>query len=616
MTTRQEAFGDKQRPGVLSFLPRVTLIIVTVLVLSNLAAGIGVAGYQIYHDGHIFPGVSVWDADLSGLTPEEALELLDGRFNYPSNIVITFRDGQNVWTVTAEQLGVQFDTYRTVQAAYEVGRHPEMLSSLREQATAWREGVVISPVIVYDQQFAVNTLNEIASQIDRPVVDATVSVNGFEAPATASQIGRETDVAATLALLEEQLFQLRNTEIEIVISETEPSVPSALEAANLINTILAGDLEVYIEEPLPGDPGPWYATRDALAEMLIIELVPAADGETQEYSVRLNEEQLRSFLSPLAGRLEIEPINARFIFTDNTGEIEPITASQTGRRLDMAGSIQVINAAAASGSRQVPLVFETVEPGVPDTATGEDLGIVELVSSATTYFAGSSSARRVNVEEAAGRFNGVVIEPNSVFSFNEWLGDVSTDSGFEEALIIHNGRTFEGVGGGVCQVSTTAFQAAFYAGFPILERVPHAYRVGYYEVGEGLGMDATVYSPIVDLKFQNDLNTYLLVETSVDTARAQVTFRFYSTSDGRTVQKDGPYVTNQVPHGPAIYEENPELAPGQTKQVDYAVDGADVTVYRIVYRDGEILYQDTFFSQYIPWQAIFQVAPGYAPYTN
>ena len=126
-------------------------------------------------------------------------------------------------------------------------------------------------------------------------------------------------------------------------------------------------------------------------------------------------------------------------------------------------------------------------------------------------------------------------------------------------------------------------------------------------------MDATVYSPIVDLRFVNDTPYHLLIETFVDIDNATVTFRFYSTSDGRTVQKEGPIITNIVPHGPPLYEENPDLAPGQVKQVDYAIDGADVTVYRTVYRDGEVLYQDTFFSQYVPWQAIYQVAPGYIP---
>ena len=187
------------------------------------------------------------------------------------------------------------------------------------------------------------------------------------------------------------------------------------------------------------------------------------------------------------------------------------------------------------------------------------------------------------------------------------------ETGFDEAWIIFNGRTIKGVGGGVCQVSTTAFQAAFYAGFPITQRTPHGYRVGYYERGEGAGMDATVFAPEVDFRFINDTPYHLLIETYTDTKNNTLTFRYYSTSDGRTVQKDGPYITNVVAHGPAVYEENSEITPGDVRQVDWAVDGADVKVIRTVYRDGEVLSRDTFLSHYLPWQAVYQVAPGHMP---
>src|SRR5690606_3130014 len=118
---------------------------------------------------------------------------------------------------------------------------------------------------------------------------------------------------------------------------------------------------------------------------------------------------------------------------------------------------------------------------------------------------------------------------------------------------------------------------------------------------------------LVDFRFLNDLGTYLLIETEADINAATVTFNFYSTSDGRTVQKDGPYVANTVPHGPPLYEENPDLAPGEIRQVDYAIDGFDATVHRSVYRNGELLYNDTFFSQYMPWRSIYQVPPGEVP---
>ncbi len=599
--------------GAPSWLARLTLIVVSIILLTNLVAALGVAGYQIYYDGLIFPGVSVWGIDLSGMTPEQAVEALTGQFHYPQTVTITFRDGPNVWPLTAEELGVQFDVYRTVQAAYEVGRNPSLVESLRQQAAAWREGVVISPVIVYDQAVADRYLQQIAAQINQPVMDATVRLEGLQAVTTPGQVGRQVDVAATLLELGNLITTLRSGEVPIVVAETPPQIVSADDVAATINTILSSDLEVYIETPLQGDPGPWIATRESLAAMLIIDRAANPDGSGAHYVVQLNEGQLTSFLDPLIAPLARDPVNARFVFNDNTRQLEVLAPSRDGRRLDVPATIQLINQQVSAGEHRVPLVFQTLPPEVPDTATAEQLGITELISSATTYFGGSGAGRRANIQVAASRFHGLVIAPGEQFSFNHYLGDVSPETGFEKALIIYNGRTIEGVGGGVCQVSTTAFQAAFYAGFPINERWPHAYRVAYYERGEGAGMDATVYAPLVDMRFTNDTPYYLLIETYVDTANATLTFRFYSTSDGRTVQKDGPYITNIVPHGPPLYEENAELSPGQSRQVDFAVDGADVTVYRTVYRDGQVLYEDTFFSQYIPWQAVYQVAPGYIP---
>ncbi len=601
------------QPGVgRIWLARITLIVVSIFILSNLVGALLVAAYQVYYDGVIFPGVSVWGIDLGGLTPAEAAQVLDGRFDYPQSVQITLRDGSSVWPVTAAALGVRFDVARTVQAAYEVGRHPDLIASLRQQAAAWRDGVDISPVIVYDQRAAEAVLDQIAAQIDRPAIDATVRVSGGQAVTTPGQIGRRVERGLTLASLQGLITSLQSGEVEVAVVETPPRVLSAEDAARTINTLLAEDLELYIEAPYEGDPGPWIATRDSLARMIVIDFVLAEDG-TGRYAVRLDETQLTGFLEPLAPQLAREPVDARFLFNDDTGALEPIQPSRDGRTLDVAASVQQINQRALAGEHRIPLVFETIEPAVPDTATAEELGITEMIASASTFFAGSSQERRANIQTAASRFNGVVIPPHTEFSFNRYLGDVSIETGFEQALIIYNGRTIEGVGGGVCQVSTTAFQAAFYAGYPIHERWPHGYWVGYYDSGEGKGMDATVYAPLVDLRFTNDTDYHLLIETETDLRNLTVTFRFYSTSDGRTVEKDGPYITNVVPHGPPLYEENASLAPGQVKQVDYAVDGFDATVYRTVYRDGQVLYKDTFFSQYMPWQAIFQVPPGEIP---
>jgi vancomycin resistance protein YoaR len=267
----------------------------------------------------------------------------------------------------------------------------------------------------------------------------------------------------------------------------------------------------------------------------------------------------------------------------------------------------------------LPLAFQITPPEVKDDATAAQLGITELVSQQSTYFRGSSAERVNNVKVAGARFHGLLVPPGAVFSFDENLGDVSLDTGFAEALIIYGGRTIRGVGGGVCQVSTTVFRTAYFGGFPIVERNSHAYRVGYYERGDpgawsGPGLDATVFAPLVDFKFQNDTAAWLLMEVYVNEAASRITWKFYSTSDGRQVSVSPADVQNVVPAPEPLYEEDPELPPGldHLKQVDYAADGADVTVIRTITRDGVRLNTDErpLRTHYQPWRAIYHYGPG------
>ena len=120
----------------------------------------------------------------------------------------------------------------------------------------------------------------------------------------------------------------------------------------------------------------------------------------------------------------------------------------------MEASQAELQAAVASGATEAQLAVNSVAPAVDMNRVAE-MGIRELVASGTTYFAGSSASRVRNVEVAAEQFEGVVIPPGGVFSFNEIVRDVSSANGFEDSLVIWGDRTAVGVGGGVCQVSTT-----------------------------------------------------------------------------------------------------------------------------------------------------------------
>jgi vancomycin resistance protein YoaR len=575
-----------------------------------------VSGYQFLHRDQIHPGVStVMGVDLAGMTRQEAIHALAGRFAYADSATFTFRYGSQTWQYSAAQLGVALDAEATVDAAYGVGREGGVFENLIAQLETRLYGHPVVPVVTFDQSVAERVLSEIASAfVNRPVVDAALTIRDGRAIAAPAQAGRTVDVAATLAALRQEIVGLATrSEIGLVVAEAQPAIWDASAAAERVNLALSSPVEFYVASEDGINKGPWLAQVSSLEQMLTITLEQNADG-TAAYEVGVSLDEPRAFLNELAPGLAVRPANARFIFNDETRQLEAIQNSVTGRALDVEQTVaQFERAVFASdpAERRVRLIFSQTPPTIPDTATAAQLGITERVVQKTTYFYGSTAARRHNIEVASANFHGLVIPPGGTFSFNEWLGDVSAESGYEQGLIIVGNQTITGVGGGVCQVATTAFQTAFYGGYPIVERVEHAYRVGYYEEGEGPGMDATVYSPIVDFRFRNDTPYHLLIETYINSGASTITWRFYSTSMNRRVVKEGPVIRNQTSPPPPIYRANRTLTPGQIRQVDYAVSGADVYVYRTVYEgDRVIIDREEFHSRYVPWASQFEVAPG------
>ena len=290
-----------------------------------------------------------------------------------------------------------------------------------------------------------------------------------------------------------------------------------------------------------------------------------------------------------------------------------ISNSSRGRQMDVEKTVAAIQEKLRYGDHTIALEMIYQDPAVPDTMTGEQLGITELVHAETSYFRGSSASRVQNIEAASSKFHGLLVAPGETFSMASAIGDITLDNGFAEALIIVGEQTIKGVGGGVCQVSTTLFRNAFFAGFPIVERYAHAYRVGYYEqTSGGHNADLAGLEPPFRshrrLKFVNDTPYWLLMETYID--GYSLTWKFYSTSDGRSVEWHTTGPTNIVEPPDPIYRENSDLSQGEIKQVDWAAQGSDVSVSRTVYRDGGVYFSDNFDTHYQAWQDVYEYGPG------
>ncbi len=572
-------------------------------------------GYDFWYAGRIYPGVSVAGVELAGLPPQQAANLLARRLTYPETGKIVFKDKDKLWVATPLQVGLFLDAQNSAMQAYHYGRQGDPLTRWFSQLRAWYSGQNLAPQLVYDERMAQAYLRQIAAQVDRPTVEASLSVNGTQVVVHPGQVGHTLDVSATLQPLQTRLTSLTDGVLPVVSYETPPAILDVTQQAELARKILSAPLELKVPGAQEGDPGPWKFDPEQLAEMLTIQRVQGAQAPV--YQVGLNAEKLRAFLKDLAPKLQRDPRDARFTFNDQTHQLDLIDHAVIGRSLDVDATIQAINDQLGKGEHSVDVVMNTTPPAVTNDATAQKLGIKELVSQQITYFYGSSSARIQNISTAASRFHGVLVPPEAVFSMGSVLGDVSLDTGYAEALIIYGNRTIQGVGGGVCQVSTTLFRTVFFGGFPVVERYPHAYRVYYYELNRAgsdnakmAGLDATVYEPLVDFKFKNDTPYWLLMETYVDVKARSLTWKFYSTSDGRSVQWDTSGLQNVVEPPDPLYQENPDLAQGEINQVDWAVEGADVSVDRTVMRDGKVYFTDQYNTHYLPWRAVFEYGPG------
>lgn len=547
------------------------------------------------------PGVSMQGVALGGMNAEEIASQIEAAFTYPQQGSIALIDGDRTWMVQPRQLGVELDAQAMAAEALAVGRQGSFIERIEAQLEAWYRGHPIAPIVRFDQVVGGHFLASIAAEIDRPMLEATVTVNGTEVAAAAGQVGRSVKIEATLAQLAGPIAAMHDAVIPLVVEETPPVVLDPGPTADRARAILSGPL-VFTAEAYEG----LELSPAAVGQMMRFEI----DAELGDYRILLDRETLLQRLEPLAPELEQSPQNARFIFNDDTGELDLLEPAVIGRSLNIEDSIDRIQDGVNEVQHSIPLAFDFEDPQVKSDATAEQLNIHEAVSVVSTYFYGSSAGRIQNITIASSAFHGLLIPPGGTLSMAEVLGDISLDNGYAEALIIYGDRTIKGVGGGVCQVSTTLFRAAFFGGYEIVERHPHAYRVGYYEQGPGSpgpGLDATVFVPLVDFKFRNDSDAWLLLETYI--YGNQLLWKFYSTSDDRSVEWSR-RISGEVEAPKPLYKKNRDLDKGQIEQIDYEADGMDVVVYRTVTRGGDVLHQDTIKTHYLPWRAIYEYGPG------
>jgi vancomycin resistance protein YoaR len=559
-------------------------------VLLLLAAVGGFTGWQFWHVNRIYGGVQIAGVEVGGMTRAAALRTLTEHVEaYPAPAVSLYYQEQQ-WPLASDQLAAQADLLGAVNQAYLIGRQGNWVQRAVIQVGAFFGRTDIRPTTTFDPTHLQQTVSAIAAQVRHPG-QAARQIGDVVLPAVA---GVEVDVAGTLNQLLTTLQE--NPTIALVrLPLTTVDLPAPAAAAPTT-------AEALSLAPLPAPVqlrDDRYGLHLALDPVLLRQFMPHGDP------FQLDEAALRQKLTAWAQQLDIAPQDARLRFNPNTGGVTVLQQSQMGRRLDVEATLASLSETLVARGTQARLVMVEAPPAVDMNRIAE-MGIRELVASGVSYFKGSSAARVRNIVVAAEKFEGLVIPPGEIFSFNEGVEDVTAANGFEDSLIIWGDQTATGVGGGVCQVSTTLFRAAYNGGLSIVERYNHGYVVGWY--GEP-GLDATIYTPSVDFRFRNDSNAYLLVDPVVDIDNGVMAFNFYGTKPDRQVTISEPVQSEVKEPAPPEYRVDESLAPGQQKQVEWEQKGMTVTVTRTIVENGTTR-TDTVVSRYQPWRAVYLVGPG------
>ena len=587
------------------------IILATIMLLTS-------SSYSQKHANRVYTGVYVAGLDLSELTPEEAAQQIQSS-SLTNSATITLIDpgtGQE-WSWTHNELGLHINAEATAALAYETGRVGSSTTMMLDRFNAWYFGVDISPIYQLDESVLFDQIQAVSAEINQIPQNAAIIPDKTQPETINSQLGRLLDGADAYERIMQALNGMQSARIELLVHETLPDIIDASRASAELNAIISTPIDFYLQNPVDDqDLNRISLSTKQLHDWIRIQLVPGANG-TSEYDVFVDEVALSGWLASLAKKIEREPENARFYFDDPTQELVLVESHINGRELDIETTISRFKEQITTGNRSIPLAINDLVPTVHADATAAELGITQLVGERTTYFYGSTNNRKHNIARAASNFYGLVVAPGEQFSFNKYLGDISEEEGYETGLIILGGQTIEGVGGGVCQVSTTLFQTVFWAGLDIGDRLEHGYRVGYYDDGEGPGMDATVYNGDevqVDFTFTNNKPHFLLIENYYNQQDESLTFKMYSTEIGRRVIKKEPIFQNVREAPPDEWVFSDELDEYEIKQVEFAAEGAEVIIERVVYNfEGAVRDQDTLVSNYIPWRNVYEYGYGIDP---
>jgi vancomycin resistance protein YoaR len=545
------------------------------LALVALFGALYVAGYYFTSD-RIPRGTTVDGVHLGGLTPSAAERRLDGHLrNRAVEPIVVTAAGERA-TIRPGSAGLAVDVPATVERAG-AGRSWDP----RRMWDYVSGGDDVEPVVTVDRAALRSRLDRFAKRVDEPASEGRVTFADGRAEAVYPERGSVLDRPGAVDAVQRAYLRAEGP-VELPLTLDEPTVTKeAVSRAmdRFANPAMSGPVVVRLGgegvELLPEDFAPALSM-----EAVGTELQPRVDGDV-----------LVEALEPKMRTIARAPVDASVRIVDGRPTVVPAKAGVTFDKSDVTDPFLEVLTRSGAG-RTITVDSVAAEPDLT-TEEARKLGIKERVSTFTTNFP-HADYRNVNLGRAAELVDGTILEPGETFSLNDTVGERTAANGFTRGFIISDGVFREDFGGGVSQVATTTFNAAFFAGLEDVEHKPHSFYIDRYPVGR----EATVAWGAVDLKFKNTTPYGVLIEASVRRStpaqQGAMTVSMWSTKYWDIkAEQSGRYNTTAPK---TRHLSGPECVPNQ------GYSGFDIDVHRLFYRAGsaKLDHRETMHTRYTP----------------
>ncbi|WP_020385621.1 VanW family protein [Kribbella catacumbae] len=541
------------------------------------AAGLGVlvVGYGLAFalTGDKVPGdTTVLGISLGGLSEDDAKAKLQAGLKDRLVLPIKVKAGPSTYQVKPAEAGLTLDVDATIAEAG-AGR------SLNP-ARIWQGmtgGDAVQPVVAKDEAKLKAAIEKLATQVNRPATEGTITFVKAKAVQHPSADGLQVDnEKATETVVSG--FPSDGNPKDLQVSVTKPKAGS--EAIDKAMT----------EYAVPAMSGPVRLTvGDKSADLQPEEIAPALTLVAKDggFTPSLNAKLLEPLFVERFKKLETLPKDATVQIVAGKPKVIPAVDGMVVARDKVAPAILAL-LPKPSGQRTAAVGLSHTKAAVT-TEAATALGIKEVMGQFTTKFP-HATYRNVNIGTAARKINGTMLKPNEMFSLNKIVGERTKANGFTEGNIINGGKFVLDLGGGVSQSATTTFNAAFFAGLKDVEHKAHSVYINRYPVGR----EATVAWPSVDLKFLNDSGHGILVQTlftaSTPNSPGVITVKIWGTKVWDITAGQSEKTNFRAPG--LVYNTEPNC------RAQAPTGGFDIKIYRYFAKNGQRVKTESFVTNY------------------